>query len=132
MAAALIGAAQMDNHLNSVKSSRDSGFFVRLAAGGLIWLFIIAIEPRMEAWLPAPDIVIYGALILIGMGLLHIGMSKLPFGILAGLLTIISGFEILYASIESSVLIAGLMAMINLGLALSGVYLTAQQEERTE
>ena len=42
-----------------------------------------------------------------------------------GLLTFLSGFEILYAALENSVLVAGLLAAINLGLALVGAYLAS-------
>jgi hypothetical protein len=35
----------------------------------------------------------------------------------------LTGFEILYAAIESSILVAGLLAVINLGLGIAGSYL---------
>jgi hypothetical protein len=34
-----------------------------------------------------------------------------------------AGFEVLYAAVENSVLVAALLATINLGLALTGAYL---------
>jgi hypothetical protein len=54
-----------------------------------------------------------------------------PLRMVLGLLTFLAGFEVLYAGLEFSVLVAGLMAAINLGLALAGTYLlsTAQQKE---
>ncbi len=42
-----------------------------------------------------------------------------------GLLTALSGFEILYAAVETSVMVAGLQAIVTLGLALIGAYLLA-------
>jgi hypothetical protein len=57
-----------------------------------------------------------------GVGLLHLGMTTRPFRVIIGLLTVLAGFEILYAAVESSVLVAGLLAAINLGLALLGSY----------
>ena len=39
------------------------------------------------------------------------------------LLTILAGFEILYAAVEGSILVAALLAVINLGLGLVGAYL---------
>jgi hypothetical protein len=42
-----------------------------------------------------------------------------------GLLTVLSGFELVYAALETSILIAGLQAVITLGLALVGAYLLA-------
>jgi hypothetical protein len=38
-------------------------------------------------------------------------------------LTLLSGFEILYATVETSILLAGLLTVVNLGLALAGAYL---------
>jgi hypothetical protein len=35
----------------------------------------------------------------------------------------LTGFEILYAAIESSILVAGLLAVTNLGLGIAGSYL---------
>ena len=67
--------------------------------------------------------VLLGGFILIGMGLLQLGFSDRGFPVILGLLTTLSGFEILYASIDASALVAGLLAAANLGLALIGAYL---------
>ena len=42
-------------------------------------------------------------------------------------MTVLSGFEILYAAVEGSILVAALLATINLGLALVGAYLLIAQ-----
>ena len=70
-----------------------------------------------------PFPVLLGGFILIGMGLLQLGFSERQFPVILGLLTTLSGFEILYASIDSSALVAGLLAAANLGIALIGAYL---------
>jgi hypothetical protein len=62
-------------------------------------------------------------LILIGIGLLHLGLTAQPLRVVLGLLTVLSGFEILYAAVETATLVAGLLAGVNLGLALVGSYL---------
>jgi hypothetical protein len=46
--------------------------------------------------------------------------------VIIGLLTIISGFEIIYAVVEFSALVAGLLAGVTMGLAFLGVYLLFQ------
>jgi hypothetical protein len=38
-------------------------------------------------------------------------------------MTVLSAFEILYSTVEGSILVAALLAAINLGLALVGGYL---------
>jgi hypothetical protein len=74
--------------------------------------------------------VISGSLILMGLGLLHLGMTAQPFRVILGLLTVLSGFEALYAALESSVLVAAMLSVVNLGLALVGTYLlTARNPE---
>jgi hypothetical protein len=40
-----------------------------------------------------------------------------------GLLTVLGGFEIFYAAVEDSTLVTGLLAGVDLGLALLGAYL---------
>ena len=64
-----------------------------------------------------------GSLLLIGMGLLHLGISAQVLRVAIGLMTVLSGFEILYSTVEGSILVAALLAVINLGLALVGAYL---------
>ena len=51
------------------------------------------------------------------------GLTALPLRIVLGLLTVFSGFEILYAVVETSTLVSGLLAGVSLGLALVGAYL---------
>jgi len=71
---------------------------------------------------------IWGGVLLIIMGILQIGMSIRPIRIIFGLLTAFSGFEVIYAGLEQSVLVAGFLVIITLGIALVGV-LFIQQEE---
>jgi hypothetical protein len=75
-------------------------------------------------------------LLLIGMGLLHLGITDYNLRVVIGLMTVLSGFEILYSAVEGSILVAALLAVVNLGLALVGAYLmtaeNAPQEVETE
>jgi hypothetical protein len=50
-------------------------------------------------------------------------MTAQPFRVILGLLTVLSGFEALYAALESSILVAAMLSVVNLGLALVGAYL---------
>jgi hypothetical protein len=65
----------------------------------------------------------WGSFILMSIGLLQLSLTSHPLRVIIGLLTALSGFEIIYAVIETSILVAGLLAVINLGLALVGAYL---------
>jgi hypothetical protein len=46
------------------------------------------------------------------------------------LLTVITGFEIIYSAVESSALVVALLVVINLGLALVGSYLMIASQPR--
>jgi hypothetical protein len=64
-----------------------------------------------------------GGMVLISLGLLHLGLTNHPLKVIIGLLTVLSGFEILYSAVESSILVTGLLASVTLGLAVVGAYL---------
>ena len=100
------------------------GSWFRLIAAGILALTIISLVLRSETWLTtisAPAR--WGSFILIGMGLLQLSLASQPLRVTIGLLTTLSGFEIIYAAVESSTLVTGLLAGVNLGLALVGAYL---------
>lgn len=81
--------------------------------------------PRIMDWIPGLTLPqAWGGLILIGMALLHLGFYSQPLRVVIGLLTLFTGFLILYAVVNLTPLAAALSATITLGLALSGAYLT--------
>lgn len=125
MATLLMAATLWNSPLElAEESSAPSGRIFRTIAAGLVALVIFATTGSLQSWLPGIDpIVIVGSLILIEMGLLHMAMTSQPLRVTIGLLTVLSGFEIIYAAVESSVLVAGLLAGFTIGLALAGAYL---------
>lgn len=104
--------------------SLPTGRVFRLLAAVLVWLTILSLAPRLADWVPGVSLMqTWGALALVGAGLLQLGFTAQPLRTILGLLTILSGFEILYAAVESSALVAGLLAGVTLALSLSGAYL---------
>ena len=104
----------------------------RFFAGGLVILIVVSLSPLIIDWIPSVSLAqVWGAGLLFGMGFLHLGFIVRPFRVVLALLTILSGFEILYAAVEESTLVAGMLAGINLGLALVGAYalITPRVEE---
>jgi hypothetical protein len=95
----------------------------------VILIFVVALvaagaTPRIESSIPGIGLpVIAGSLLLIGAGAIHLGMTSDTLNVILGLLTMLTGFEILYAAIESSILVTGLLAVTNLGLGIAGSYL---------
>ncbi len=111
--------------------SWPEGRLFRILAAVLIILVVASAVPRVVQLLPGIGLTeVTGSLILMTMGLLLLGLTIQPLRVVIGLLTVLAGFEILYAAVETSTLVAALLAIINLGLALVGSYLlTAGPEE---
>ena len=96
----------------------------RLFMVGMMGVLTISVTPRMETAIPGLGMpVIAGGILLIGIGFLQLGTNSDIVRVIYALLTIITGFEILYAGVESSILVAALLAVVTLGLGLLGAYL---------
>lgn len=132
MSGAVLGASQLSKETVVAGGGELSLRLFRLVAAAIVWLLVFALAPQLVEWIPASLPVIRGSLALIGMGLLQLGVTREPLWVILGLLTALAGFEIIYAAVEVSVLVAGLLAVIKLGLAMAGAYLetaSAQTEE---
>jgi hypothetical protein len=125
MAAAVLGMTRLNMKDESAdETSWPEGRLFRVFAAGLFLLTISAAANSLTNWLPDAGLpAIWGGLVLIGLGLLHLGMTLHPLKVILGLLTTLLGFEVLYSTIENSILVASLLAVVTLGLALTGSYL---------
>ena len=100
------------------------GQWFSLILVGIVALVTLGATARIESVIPGMGVqVIAGGLLLIGTGLIHLGITSDILRVTLALLTLIMGFEIIYAAVESSILVAGFLAIINLGLGLAGSYL---------
>lgn len=127
MAGAILGSTVKDESELLIEDNKVEQRF-KVVIVLIIWIFSFSIMQSIKTRLPIPDTLIWGGILLIIMGILQIGMSIRPIRIIFGLLTAFSGFEVLYAGVEQSVLVAGFLVAITLGIALVGV-LFIQQEE---
>ncbi len=124
MACAILGIAHLtsENDPEIQTTSWTQGRLFRLAAIGIVIVVSLIGGIGLSRWLGLPIPAAWGALLLIGMGLFNLGVSSSPFRVIIGLLTALAGFNVIYAAVESSALVAGLQVVITLGLALSGAY----------
>jgi hypothetical protein len=101
---------------------RDAWFRVILM--GIVALAAAGVTLRMNASIPGMGMaVIAGGVLLIGSGVLQVSVTNDTWRVTIGLLTMLAGFEVLYAAVESSILVTGLLAIVNLGLGIVGSYL---------
>lgn len=125
MAGAVLSASQPAEDFMDADAEVPTAPLFRLLAAALVLVLAFSVAPLLLKHFPAPENVLSGGLVLVGMGLLHLGLTSRPTRVVVGLLTVLSGFEVLYAAVESSVLVAGLQVVVTLGLAFVGAYLVA-------
>jgi hypothetical protein len=72
------------------------------------------------------------ALMAVSGGLLVLGISRNALRVTMGILVLYAGFDILYAPLESSILIHALLTLITMLIALVGVYISTRHESEYE
>jgi len=125
MGSAILGMTRSNLILSDGETSAlPQGRLFRLLAAGVVIIIAVSAAPFADSLLADAGVPMStGSLVLVGIGLLHLGVTDEPLRVTIGLMTVLSGFEMLYAAVESSILVAALLAAINLGLALAGSYL---------
>jgi len=126
MAAAILGMTRsgLSNESLNEEDIWPRGRLFRIFAAGIVVIIVAGTTPSVDTIMAdAGFAVTTGSLLLIGMGLLHLGITTDILRVAIGLMTVLSGFEIIYSAVEGSVLVAALLAVITLGLALVGSYL---------
>lgn len=133
MACAALGITQINLRDEPVSETAwPQSWLFRIIAAALMGVATLSLAVRASAWLGMDLSTTWGSILLMGMGLLFLAITGQPLRIVIGLLTLLAGFEILYAAVETSALVAALLAVVNLGLALVGAYLiSAAAKEET-
>ncbi len=127
MVVAALGMTRLS--LSATEDGQEESFWPRGQWFRMILMCIVALAavgltPRIESVIPGLGLqVIAGSLLLIGAGVMQLGVTSDLLRVVLALLTLLTGFEILYAAVESSILVAGLLAVTNLGLGIAGSYL---------
>ena len=124
MSAAILGSTRFSVSAPVEEDAHAAGSAFRLLAGGLVTLVVFSTVSDVRTFVPGASLSqTWGTVLLAGMGLLVMALSGQPLRVVLGLLVALSGFEIVYAVLEGSVLVTGLLAVTNLVLATIGAYL---------
>ena len=113
------------------ESSLASRIF-RITALALVWLVIFLSAGSFRQIFPLNYETLAGSLITVSAALLVLGTSGNGLRITLGILAIYASFDILYSSLESSILINGLLSLIVMLIALIGVYISTRHESEYE
>lgn len=109
-----------------------SGNLLRGGVLILLWIVVYLGLPLIQLWIPVNQTVLLGGMILLSGGLIQVGLSSQVLRVSLGLLTLFSGFEIIYAALEPSVLVSGLLVLVNIGIGLTGLFLVIRGKEENE
>ncbi|MEN6522269.1 MAG: hypothetical protein ABFD14_00960 [Anaerolineaceae bacterium] len=109
-----------------------SGIILRVTVMIGLWIVLYIAAPAMKSWLPVPLYLLMGGLFLLSGGIIQFGLSNQVMRVCIGLLTFMSGFEVIYASLEPSVMVSGLLALVNIGIGLVGILLTMRMGPDSE
>lgn len=126
---AIVSSAHPDSVLEKDQESISTGFGFRFLIAGMLWLFSFSIAPSIQSIAQSRIEIVWGGMLLFTSGLLQIGLSKNYVRTIIGLITFSSGFEVMYASIESSVLVSGLLVFITIGLSWMLIYFNSPVSE---
>ncbi|NPA93196.1 MAG: hypothetical protein GXO56_05905 [Chloroflexi bacterium] len=129
MAASVLGLSQW-NVTTEDEPERPSAWVFRLLAGLLVLPLVLSLTPMMQTWFPVDRPRLGASLALMTLGMWQLGLrGQRPLWVIGALLTVMAGFDILYAALEQSLLLAGLLALVVVALALVGGYLVIQEQE---
>ena len=95
------------------------GRVFRIAAVLLVVIGTIGVS--FDRWIPIESIrseTQQAAMLVGAMGLLGIGLYSSPLYVGISLITVVSGFEIIYSAVEPSLAVIALLALVHLGIAL--------------
>jgi hypothetical protein len=130
IAGVVLGMAESNISINRLEEVREIEKFpsinpvFKILSSAVIGLIAFSLVFQVMNLIPELDsFQSWTALLLIGLGVLYVTFETQPISITLGLLTILSGFEIFYSGLTSSVLTLAFLSGITLFLALTGTYL---------
>lgn len=117
----------------SVRFTVPTGFPFRVMALVLISLVAWYTASQPAFALPGlPPSLNLASYLLMALGLLNLGLSEEPLNAGGGLFMVLGGFQLFYFAIEPSLAIVGLLAAVELGVALVVSYLAVLWYTPTE
>jgi hypothetical protein len=131
MALAVLGATSSQGSREAIEE--DAGFVFRFLLFGLIFMVAWSLSSGTMEWIPGVGFegAVVGFMLLLS-GLLRTGLVRGPMQVILSLLSGFSGFEMLFSAIDSSALMAAMLAASSLGLALAGAYLGTNSDAGEE
>jgi len=96
------------------------------------WIIVSATIGRLNEWLPISYTNLFIGLVILFAGIIKFAIGRKVFDIIIGLLVFLSGFDIIYSSLEGSALVTGIYGLIVLSICVLGSYLEANPAREEE
>lgn len=87
------------------------------------WIVVSATTQKLNEWLPIAYTNLFIGLVILFAGILKFSLGRKVFDVMIGLLVFLSGFDIIYSSLEGSALVTGIYGLIVLSIGILGSYL---------
>ena len=110
-----------ENHVEEIGTPSSRIFILLLAF--LSWLIVAATINRLNAWLPIEYTNLFIGMVFMICGIIKLSTDQRIFNVVVGLLTLLSGFDVIYSSLEGSALVTALYALIVVSICVLGSYL---------
>jgi hypothetical protein len=127
MSALLLGLI-LPKEIREPAEGLASNQIFKVFASILIWVLAFLISKSISSTFSVSPEIAFTSMAIFGSGLLQLGMKTRPLFVILGILTVLAGFELIYASVETSILINGLLTLINLLIALVGTFFESYQD----
>ena len=130
MACAVIGISSLRLGLASDIEPQRIGITFRLMSAFFFILTAFALSIDAYSWLlKVPYILLSAGLTLLFTGILQMSFYHHALRVIISLLVFLSGFELIYYTLESSLLVIVLIGFVKIGLSFIGTYLIAQENQ---
>jgi len=109
-----------------------SGLLFRLLGFLLFSIIAVLVSVKAASFLNFPIDIILAGLLVTFCGIMELGISGFPLKVILGILVLYCGFSTIYCSLETSLLVNGLLSAINIALGVVGSYFVVRDVQVTE
>jgi hypothetical protein len=119
----ILSSVKMNAENRTEETGTPSSRIFILLLAILSWLIVAATINRLNAWLPIEYTNLFIGMVFMVCGIIKLSTDQRIFNVIIGLLTLLSGFDVIYSSLEGSALVTALYALIVVSICVLGSYL---------
>ena len=123
MGIAVMSATMASTGELRISETLTSARVFKLMLAAFSWIVIAASVERLNSWLPIPYTNLFIGLVFFFCGIFYFSQEREIIGIAIGLLIFLSGFDVIYSSLEGSALVTGIYGLIVILVSIISSYL---------